>query len=699
MPSQAGPSRNPHPLQTDYLLRLLGWRSLLALLVTLAYLLWGGFVVMSAGELQAEADQRTAWLHELQYAEHKLLSHHPEEPEIRDALSQITRVRQGLEGLPDHRAEQLGAAVRGLRESLEVRLERDQARTALLQAIHDETQLLFQDLSGLSSRKNFRWRQLWYLALSAVAVTMLAIFAMLLARHRRLDAERLGERLERAIHEAEGARQEAQRANQAKSSFLATVSHELRTPMTAILGTVDLLGRTTLSSRQADYLTAIRSSGESLQRLIDDVLDLSRIEAGRLELQREPFELDELLDALALMFGERAEARGLDLSILCLGAPTALTGDSHRLRQVLVNLLGNALKFTEEGSVELRVSTEPREPDRLRFEVQDTGPGLADDQRERIFRPFTQADSSLTRTHGGAGLGLAICRRLVEGMGGELKVQSELGQGSTFSFTAELTSERPTDTIEAPGPLVLLGTGAPIAAVARQLAAWSIDHHRGAELAEVAPCMDEAPFGAAGTLLLSADQPRPEHPALLTWRVLRLVGFSEAGGPAEPGVTRSLVAPVRPSLVRALLDPERDLQRAEEAEQGTSVAGYRVLIVDDNEMNRLVLAEMLTTLGGRVTLASSGEQALERAREAPFDLIFMDSEMPGMDGFETTRRLREAQGDAPRTPIVGLSGHVTPEHRRRGLEAGLDDYLAKPIQLGTLERAVRRWCEERGDAE
>ncbi len=690
----ADPVSPPSPRTLEYLIRLLGWRFVIALLVTLAYTVWGGFVVHSARDLQRDADERTTWLHQLQYAEYLLLSHDPEAPEIREAFGQITRVSQQLPADRRHRGAQLRAAVVDLREHLAMPLERDRARNELLLAIHEETQALFQDLGGLSSRRGFRWRQLWSLALSAVAVAVLAIFAMLLARHRRLEAERLGGRLERAIHEAEGARQDAQRANQAKSRFLATVSHELRTPMTAILGTVDLLGRTDLSSRQADYLTAIRSSGETLQRLIDDVLDLSRIEAGRLELEREPFAPDELLDGLALMFGERTEAKGLELSLLAQALPAVVSGDSLRLRQVLVNLLGNALKFTEQGSIQLRVSPEPQHPERLRFEVEDTGPGLAPEQRERIFSPFTQADSSLTRTHGGAGLGLAISRRLVEAMGGELKVESEQGRGSIFSFTAELPAQQPPLPTTAPGPLVLLGGGVQLEAVRRQLELWSIDHLHCVELSTASERLDEAGFGSSGTLLLSRDPPRPEHPALLSWRVLRLVGFSEAGGPLEPGITRTLVAPARPSLVRALLEPAQDRARERTAQQEPTVEGHRVLVVDDNEMNRLVLAEMLTTLGCRVTLASSGEQALERCGEQALDLVFMDSEMPGMDGFETTRRIREAMGDAPRLPIVGLSGHVTPEHRRRGLEAGLDDYLAKPIQLGTLARAVRRWCED-----
>ncbi len=675
--------------------RLLDWRFATALAVALIYTGWGAHVVGAAKAVHATMERHTQQLHELQYAEHLLLSHHPSDPAIRDAFAHIASLCQSLPKGPTSKRAQLESSLADLRAQLEVPGERDRARNELLAAIHAQTQLLFEQLAGLARVSAFRWRQLQYLAISAVALAALAILATLVARHRRLDAERLGLRLEGAIREADSARQEAQRANQAKSRFLATVSHELRTPMTAILGTVDLLGRTVMSSRQADYLTAIRSGGETLQCLIDDVLDLSRIEAGKLELVVEPFATNELLDALALMLGDRAERAGISLVIHSIGPiPDELLGDALRLRQILVNLLGNALKFTEQGRVELRVGPGPKGPNQLRFEVQDTGPGLEAGQLERIFQAFTQADSSLTRTHGGAGLGLAICQRLVQGMGGELKVTSELGQGSTFFFDADLPGTAPAPTPSLPGPLVLLGDGPALLAVVRQLDDWGIPHLATAEPDRATAWLDEAERGAHGTLLLAADQDRPVHLALLTWRVLRLVPFSAAGGTPEPGVAKRLVEPVRPSIVAALLDPSADRAAEPSAQPEAIMGGTRVLVVDDNEMNRLVLAEMLVTLGCRVTLASGGEQALERAADQGFDLIFMDSEMPGMDGFETTRRLRLAGSES--TPILGLSGHVTPEHRRAGIEAGLDDYLAKPIQLATLQRSVLRWREGRG---
>jgi two-component system sensor histidine kinase/response regulator len=686
------------PESVSYARRLLGWRSIMAICVLLLYTSWGVYVVSAAKTVQGASDQRYAWLHQLEWARHDLLTHNPEAPSIREAFGRLTRVRGEIEAVQGTSGStaKLGQAVRGLRDLIDVPGERDRARTELVEAIHIQVRALHAELGGLAQQEAFRWRQMQYLTLSAVAMATLALFAMLLARHRRLLSEQLGMRLEAAIREAETARQDAQRANQAKSRFLATVSHELRTPMTAILGTVDLLSMTVLSSRQADYLTAVRSSGQTLQRLIDDVLDLSRIEAGRLELNKESFQLDAMLDDLALMFGERAERAGLSLTFLTEGLlPSELYGDSLRLRQVLVNLIGNALKFTTEGSIELMVRRDPDSPELLRFEVQDTGPGLRPDQIARVFEPFTQADSSLTRTHGGAGLGLAICQRLVGAMGGALGVTSEPGRGCTFRFTAALPEVSPARDRRASGPMLLLGRGEALEAASRQLTLWGMEHLRARDAASAEEVLHDQDATVPGTVLLDDAMPAPRHPVMLTWRAVRLLPFSASGGPTDPGVARNLVAPIRPSLLGAVLDATDDGAPLPTWEPTPLAGGHRVMVVDDNEMNRLVLAEMLVTIGCRVTLAEGGERALERVAEDRFDLIFMDSEMPVMDGFETTRRLRAAGVTSERTPILGLSGHVTPEHRKQGMAAGMDDYLAKPIQLGTLQRAVRQWCQER----
>ncbi len=686
------------PRAVRYAGRLLGWRSIWAGLILAIYTGWGLHLVHATVQLQQATDERLAWLHHLQWAQHDLMTHNPQDPAIRDAFQRLVRVVQAAEDARGERASTtaLRAGVEDLRSNLDVPGARDEARTDLVQAIHTQIRDTFDELEGLSFSHQFRWQQFQALSISAILLATLALAAMLLARHRRLLAEHLGTRLEAAVGEADGARQMAQRASQAKSLFLATVSHELRTPMTAILGTVDLLARTELSSRQSDYLTAIRSSGEGLQSLIDDVLDLSRIEAGKLELITEPFDLDELLDALAMMFANKALSKDIQIAFLAgPELPSQVQGDALRVRQVLTNLLGNALKFTQTGRITLRARRIPDQDELLYFEVVDTGPGLTTEQQARVFEPFTQADSSLTRTHGGAGMGLAICQRLVKAMGGSLGVVSDLGQGARFHFTAELPSASPPSPRVESGPVLVVGRDPDLDLIAEQLVAWQIPAHRAHDAEEAHDRLDDLALGPPGVLLLGAVQALPGHPAMLSWRALRLLPFGAESRSDEPGIARSFVGPVRPSLVRAVLDPEHDASPLPLWEPTPVASGHRVMVVDDNDMNRLVLAEMLITMSCRVTLAHGGVQALERAQEESFDLVFMDTEMPDMDGFETTERLRQAGLDSATTAIVGLSGHVTPEHRRRGLAAGMDEYLAKPIQLTTLQRTVRRWCEER----
>ncbi len=693
------PRRTPHNADAvRYAGRLLGWRSIWAVLVLVIYTGWGLHLIGATERLQEAGEERLAWLHQLQRAQNDLLTHDPEDPAIREPFARLATVAQDIRrarGEPGAGTD-LIEAVDALRSSLEVPGTRDTARVHLVAAIDTQFGNILDEVAGLSSSQNFRWQQFQALSISAILLATLALLAMLLARHRRLLAEQLGTRLEVAIGEADGARQLAQRASRAKSLFLATISHELRTPMTAILGTVDLLGRTEMSGRQADYLTAIRCSGESLQNLIDDVLDLSRIEAGKLELVMETFDLDELLDSLALMFGDRAEVKGILIEFhACEALPGQIHGDALRLRQVLVNLLGNALKFTDQGRITLRATTLADREDMLHFEVTDTGPGLSQDQLERIFEPFTQADSSLTRTHGGAGMGLAICQRLVKAMGGSMGVDSEPGEGANFHFTAQLPTVTPAPDHSSDSPVLLAGDQAALDAVAAQLTTWNVPVHRALDGTTTLEELDKLASGPPGVLLLDATLPLPAHRAMLSWRVLRLVPFGAGTAISEPGVARTLMTPVRPSLVAAVLDPSRDARPLPLWEPTPVAAGHRVLVVDDNDMNRLVLAEMLITMACRVTLANGGTQALERAEDSRFDLVIMDSEMPDMDGFEVTRRLRDTGHRMPDTAIVGLSGHVTPEHRRQGLDAGMDDYLAKPIQLATLQRTVRRWCEER----
>jgi signal transduction histidine kinase/ActR/RegA family two-component response regulator len=683
------------PTLRRYTLELLGWRSLVAAAVFGLYAAWGLHVVTAARRIQRDAAQRVTWIAALQESQHAVLTHDAEDPAVRQALAHIAKVAEERRAARTPLGDQgvLIAAVEELGDALYLPGVRDDARTALVGAIDHEMKASFTELSELTRWETFRWEQLQYLALSAIGLASLAMAALLLARHRRLMAERMGERLELAAREALLARREAQRASRAKSRFLATVSHELRTPMTAILGTVELLGRQDLSPRQAHYMAAIRSAGETLQSLIEDVLDLSRIEAGKLELVAEDIPLAAMLDDLAVMFAGRAVGKGLFLAVQAgPGLPATVRGDPLRLRQVLVNLVGNAIKFTERGSVCLTAFPTPCAPGRLTFEVTDTGPGLTPEQAATLFQPFTQVDSSMTRAHGGAGLGLAISRHLAEAMQGTLEVVSQPGAGARFVLDVAVPTVREATPPRAPGPIVLLGDGPALDALAALLRANGLAPRRatGPTARDALPATSA--LEPAGILVLSHDVSLPDEVSTLLWRVFRLEPFgADESIPREPGI-RPLVEPIRPALATALFEPTMTWSR--EPAQAPVHAGHRVLVVDDHEMNRLVLAEMLVTLGCRVGLASGGLQALERLAAEPWALVLMDAEMPDLDGFETTRRLRAAGHRRPQTAIVGLSGHVTPEHRAQGLQAGMDDYLAKPIQLATLERTVQRWCGE-----
>ncbi len=626
-------------------------------------------VIDTSDRLQDDLRVRIGWLSDLSKVQRTFQTNHPSSPELPLAFDLLNETVAELRAtVPDLavRAGTLRAASRKLEASLNDPGLRTEARTELFVAI-DDLVIAVRGLNrDVSIQLSAQWAAIERIAMGACLLATAMLVLLVLVRARGRVAERMREQLEQALMETEAARRAEARASAAKSDFLATVSHEIRTPMTAILGTAELLGGTPLRAEQLDHLEVIRSGGEALLRLINDVLDLSRFEAGHLDLVAEPFDIEAMLDGVALLFAAAAEERGVTLAVLA-GAdlPALVVGDENRIRQVLVNLVGNAVKFTDEGRVVVRVGWRSGF---VRWSVEDTGPGLSADDVSRVFEAFEQVDSSRARSHGGTGLGLAICRRLVEAMGGTIGLDSTLGVGSSFHFELPLESARAPLRTD-PGPFLVVGPPEKTCLATEQLEAWGL----GGEAVESIP--DGTPLGGVRVLHLAPlgaheDPNAPYRPNLLP-------------GPIRPrGLRRALAgAPAMSGSIR-LTDPS--LKTLSEHR------GY-LLVVDDNETNRRVIGGLLERLGYAVDVAEGGRTALELADENAYDLVFMDCDMPRMDGLETTEALRARGGERADVPIIGLSGHAGEDARRRGLEAGMSDYLAKPVRMRTLQATLDRW--------